>query len=398
MARLKILLAQHGRPAPAGLLAALRDQGFEVETTRNQADTWIALRAGGHHAVLLMPLGRDPLAPEFSSLLPGPDGPDAPALLVLTDDPGFLAEHIDRIDEYLSPDDAPGAIAGRVVLGVARRRARERLLRESSTDFKTGLPNDRRFAEQCRIECARAEREEHPLSLLLIDLDEFKRINDEHDHDFGDHALRQLADTLRAGLRPFDTPARKGGDEFAVLLPHTSLAQAANIAERLRGSVAQLQLDHGGHRRRLTISLGVATWLPKGGETFEQALLGADKALLSAKALGRNRVELHVPAPAGPAGQPPQDLASQRRGVPEAAPPPRPASPPAAPRPPASRSHPAQPARPPVSPAPPPPGSPPGSPPASQPASQPASSPPPARRRAKPGSRSARGNPPADGE
>ena len=296
-----VLLALHGAQAPPALADGLRSEGLEVLVTRNLADTWNALREEGPEAVVLVPVDPRARSTELASLLQPPAGVLPPAVLVLTADPMALTERAEALDDFVHPGESVAHLAARVHFGVARRRAYQRLLEASTTDFKTGLANDRRFAEECHIETARAVREGHPLSVLLIDLDDFKAINDEHDHDFGDHALRRLADTLREHLRPFDTPARKGGDEFAVLLPHTSLEQATSIAERLRATVADLQLEHGGHRRKLTITLGVATWHPDRDESIEQVLLAADKALLAAKDGGRNRVGVHPDGAAPPA-------------------------------------------------------------------------------------------------
>jgi diguanylate cyclase (GGDEF)-like protein len=180
------------------------------------------------------------------------------------------------------------------------------------------------------METARGLREERPVGVLVIDLDEFKTINDDHDHVFGDYVLRKVAEVLRGALRPFDTAARMGGDEFAVLLPGTTVEAARRIAERLRLAVAALVLRQGGHETGASITIGAASWDPKGDEPFEETLRGADRALLSAKRAGRNRVAVYagpVPddleledeegegePPAGE-GEPPAPTARRARGA-----------------------------------------------------------------------------------
>ncbi len=307
-----LLLALHAPLPGRDLAAELRAEGLDPEISRNLADTWAAVRDRPPRAVLLSPVHEDGDSAELLSLLRPADGSRVPpTLLVLTDRPEFLDVRAADIDGFVAPDEPAPRLARRIRHAVARHEARqalaeerESLLRASSTDFKTGLANDRRFAEACRIEHARAIRENHWLGVVMIDLDEFKSINDDHDHLFGDHVLKELADTLRAGLRPFDTPARKGGDEFAVLLPSADLDASRAIAERLRAAFAERELRHGGHRRRATITLGVAAWHPEGETEFEDVLLAADQALLAAKEAGRNRV-----------------FASERGGEPAAAPP-----------------------------------------------------------------------------
>lgn len=301
MDEFQILLALHAPLPGRDLAAQLRALGFSVEVSRNQADTWVALRDRPPHAVLLAPLQESVDSAELLSLLSRrASGDTHPALLVLTDRPGFLDDRAGEIDDFLDPADPVDLLARRLIYAIARQTVRRRLADEkrrlqlaSSTDFKTGLANDRQFSETCRIECARAIRENHWLGVLMIDLDDFKAINDHHDHDFGDHVLLQLAETLRAGLRPFDTPARKGGDEFAVLLPSADLETARTIAERLRSTFAEQEIIHGGHSSHASITIGVAAWHPDSEETIGQVLRHADRALLAAKNSGRNRVLAH---------------------------------------------------------------------------------------------------------
>ena len=305
MDELQILLALHAPVPGRDLASQLRALGLSVEVSRNQADTWVALRDRPPHAVLLAPSQETGNSAELLSLFRSrAAGAASPAVVVLTDRPGFLDDRAEDIDDFLSPEDSADHIVRRLVYAIARQAARlrladekEHLLRASTTDFKTGLANDRQFSEACRIECARAVRENHWLGVLMIDLDHFKTINDQHDHNFGDHVLLKLADTLRDGLRPFDTPARKGGDEFAVLLPSANLESSRTIAERLRASFSALELRQGGHHARSSITVGVAAWHPESEESIEMVLAKADRALLAAKDSGRNRVRVHGDLP-----------------------------------------------------------------------------------------------------
>ncbi len=176
------------------------------------------------------------------------------------------------------------------------RRADElnaRLEQMLHTDTLTGLKNRRAFESVMDTEWRRCRREQTPLSLLMIDIDLFKRFNDRHGHPAGDGCLRQVAAAIGAELqRPGDLAARIGGEEFVLLLPATSQAGASLVAERVRAAVARVAIVHrdsvlGG----VTVSIGVATRMPSDRITNPEALVdAADQALYSAKELGRNCV------------------------------------------------------------------------------------------------------------
>ncbi len=310
----RLLLARHQPGTADGLAAALDGLpalGFTVEDSRNMAVTWVTVRDRPPEAVLLAPLSRDVASAEFLSLIELCSAHGGPALLVLTDDPEFLVGRIDGIDDFLPTDISAERAARRVRFALARRRVvshlrgeRERLLQQSITDYKTGLYNDRHFAERGASELSRSRRQDLPLAVLMIDFDGFKAINDVHGHGFGDHALATFAVALRSRLRDFDIAARMGGDEFAVLLPSTRLEDAIGIAERLRAAVTGLDLTHDGRRAALSVSIGVAGWLPPEPHTLEQVLAQADAALLAAKAEARGRIGVHEHGAPRVLGQP----------------------------------------------------------------------------------------------
>ena len=156
----------------------------------------------------------------------------------------------------------------------------------SIRDPLTGLSNRRYFIQAFADELARISRRQASLSLIFLDLDRFKRINDSHGHQVGDQVLQATAAHLRSCCRPYDTPARWGGEEFIILLPDTDEQEAALFAERIRSSLQE------GLSPTIpfpvTISIGVAQYLP--GESLESLVDRADKALYLAKQAGRNRV------------------------------------------------------------------------------------------------------------
>lgn len=157
------------------------------------------------------------------------------------------------------------------------------LLEMSRTDPLTGLRNQRGFEERLPGELARAVRYREPLSLLVLDLDDLKGINDSRGHHAGDLALRALADALLLGARQTDFAARVGGDEFVLLAPRTDAQAAAALGERIRALVSAQAVDG------LTVSVGVAT-MGAGSATHGFLRELADSALYEAKRQGRNRV------------------------------------------------------------------------------------------------------------
>jgi len=156
----------------------------------------------------------------------------------------------------------------------------------AAIDALTGLHNRRWLDETFSRQVERAVRSGRPLTVLLIDIDHFKRLNDERGHQAGDEALREVSTTLAAAVRPRDSLARYGGEEFAVLVPDVDGQQAVQVAERLREAVASRALPAAG-RTTVTISVGVAVKRPE--DTLALMLGRADAALYRAKQAGRNR-------------------------------------------------------------------------------------------------------------
>ena len=165
----------------------------------------------------------------------------------------------------------------------------EEIYQLATHDALTELCNRRHFAELADKEIARAMRHGRPLSLCILDVDLFKPINDRHGHIRGDEVLRQVAAVLRRHARSDDVAARIGGEEFALLLPECTAADAAMLADRLREAVARTMFAPGGEAQRITVSIGVAALAPH--RDSRQALMAAaDAALYRAKSEGRNRV------------------------------------------------------------------------------------------------------------
>jgi diguanylate cyclase (GGDEF)-like protein len=172
------------------------------------------------------------------------------------------------------------------------QRLHDRVAGQAITDGLTGLSNQRRFRQTIAKEVERARRFERPLSLLMLDLDDFKRINDTHGHLQGDQVLKEIARVLTQESRGVDEPARYGGEEFAIALPETGIEGAMEMAERLRARIERtsIRLEDGrGDPLRITVSIGVAG-TPEQEPDPQGLLAAADEALYRAKAAGKNRV------------------------------------------------------------------------------------------------------------
>jgi diguanylate cyclase (GGDEF)-like protein len=173
----------------------------------------------------------------------------------------------------------------------ARLRDREARLHEiARTDPLTGVSNRRRFLEVFAVEFERAQRYGGELSCVMLDLDHFKSINDRYGHVVGDRVLVAAAEAFRSSLRTADVIARWGGEEFALLLPHTNLAGAQAVAERCRRTLEEAVIATEGVEVGVTVSVGVSGFPGDGLDSPDSLMRSADAALYEAKSRGRNRV------------------------------------------------------------------------------------------------------------
>jgi diguanylate cyclase (GGDEF)-like protein len=191
----------------------------------------------------------------------------------------------------LAPESAAflGQVANQAHIVMENSRLFERVRDLSIRDGVTNLYNHRHIMELVKSELERARRYEHPFSVLMIDIDHFKKVNDEHGHTAGDAVLREVAGLLLDGMRVVDVLGRYGGEEFLAILPGTAYEEAVQTAERLRGRVGSHTFRVEGQEVRVTVSIGVAT-CPRLGACGAPGLVHeADKALYRAKDAGRDR-------------------------------------------------------------------------------------------------------------
>ena len=183
-----------------------------------------------------------------------------------------------------------GVLAEQLSLALGNLRLQETLRSRSERDPLTDLYNRRHLELSAERELARANRHNHSLSLIMLDVDHFKQFNDTHGHDAGDAVLREVAHVLKRHTRTEDIACRFGGEEFLMLLPGCPMEDAYQKAEAIREAIAQLRVSVGGAAlSRITASLGIATY-PQHGEKLDELIRAADAALYKAKAAGRNQI------------------------------------------------------------------------------------------------------------
>ncbi|OGQ18030.1 MAG: hypothetical protein A3B70_06355 [Deltaproteobacteria bacterium RIFCSPHIGHO2_02_FULL_40_11] len=217
-----------------------------------------------------------------------------PAVIVLTKDD--TAQNIRdlfnlKISDCLTQPVALSTLIQSIKSGITYRESSLYGIR----DLLTGLYNRYAFKEILQRETDRARRYQRHLSLLMVDIDYFKKINDTYGHLVGDHVLEEVSDVLRSAVRKIDVISRFGGEEFAILLPETTIGHATLLAERIRKKIEAYDYTHLIGDLRLTVSVGISNFHTPGQKSDVVLLNAADQALYAAKKEGRNKVCISVP-------------------------------------------------------------------------------------------------------
>jgi two-component system, cell cycle response regulator len=288
----RVLIAHPSDTARQGLRGVLESVGGAVAEAASRDDVLTTARTAGADVLLL----HGALDCALSELKTDPDL--FRIAVVLVDSAADVAAAVDALEhgahDVLREDARPGEIVARVAAARRAGEMQEQLLtREHDLeamayyDELTGVANRRFAVRQLHALLSRARRHDQELSVVLLDADRFKALNDRHGHGAGDDVLRGLADRLRSRVREEDVVARFGGEEFLVILPDTGASGAATAAEDLREAVAAQPFAVGRIALALTVSVGWATW---GGEPLERLIARADRGLYAAKEAGRDCV------------------------------------------------------------------------------------------------------------
>ncbi|HSP20150.1 MAG TPA: diguanylate cyclase, partial [Myxococcaceae bacterium] len=304
----KILVVDDSRTQLDWLVRVLEREGYQVGTAGDGKDAIRKVRGDPPDLVLL------------DMILPDMDGLEVLRIIKARGDEEFIpvillsvkSDLDSRVsglrigaDDFLAKPFAEAEILARCAamlriksLQDQLRRTQQKLAEQAITDELTGLKNRRAFDERLAEEFRRAQRYSDPVSLIMLDLDLFKRVNDQYGHPFGDVVLRGAAERIRTSTRDPDICARYGGEEFAVILPKTHLSGALSVAERVwkqRGDQEYVPQVGGapGKPIRVTASLGIAFYPSKDISSPELLLRFADEALYQAKRAGRNTICLY---------------------------------------------------------------------------------------------------------
>jgi diguanylate cyclase (GGDEF)-like protein len=222
---------------------------------------------------------------------------------------GVLALHAKASEAFTAHDERLlRALAAQVAVALENARLYELAM----VDGLTGLFVRRYFDARLAEEVERSRRFGTEFSVVMFDLDDFKRLNDRHGHPVGDRVLRAAADVIRRQMRGVDTAARYGGEEFAIILPRTGLLDAHKQAERVRKELEELSVPTDAGPIGITASLGIAAFPASGAADGGDLVVRADTALYRAKRTGKNRVELYWPE--GQGGERPPLKVAERVG------------------------------------------------------------------------------------
>jgi diguanylate cyclase (GGDEF)-like protein len=298
-----VMVMNHNRDPLDELTAALMRNGYEVRVGDSLAQSHRLAGEVRPAVVVLNPLVLCAGGVELELLEDLQRADDPVPVILLVDDLRALADARDLkvpFRDFVLKPMAPQEVVHRVELALQTRsrirglenRARE-LESQVSVDFKTGLISELYMKRILSREWKRAQRHQNPLSLMLIDVDNFKGVNDTTEYAFGDEVLRRVADALQGNVRETDFAARFGGDEFCVLLPQTTPAEAVQTALRIRQRIAGMVVQGAGYQCQVTVSIGVDSYDGRKASSIDQLRRNANRALQDSKQRGKNQVWLY---------------------------------------------------------------------------------------------------------
>jgi diguanylate cyclase (GGDEF)-like protein len=198
-------------------------------------------------------------------------------------------------DDYITKPFSFSELLARVRVGSRVVQYQQHLEHQALVDSLTGLFNRGAFERKMEEEFERAQRYHHPLSVLLLDVDNFKVVNDTYGHHWGDEVLKKIAELLKSKTRRSDYPARYGGEEFVLILPETDLESALNVEAKVRAEIKAAILGTKARSFSITVSAGVSSTCNKQYSNWHQLLEDADQALYLAKSRGKDRAEVFIP-------------------------------------------------------------------------------------------------------
>ena len=319
----RVLVVEDSPTQAQWLAQVLAGEGYQVRVAADGREAIRGVRTDPPDLVLLDMILPDMNGLEVLRFIKSPSGDQFIPVILLSVKSDLDSRVVGLrlgADDFLAKPYADAEIKARAAamlriksLQDQLRGAKAQLERLSVTDGLTGLYNHLHFGKRLGEEFARSQRYSDPLSLIMLDLDHFKRVNDEHGHPFGDRVLRGTAELMTTSFRGSDVCARYGGEEFAVILPYTLVQGAQAVAERFVKKVREKTYPiEGGNTLggnpvevRVTVSAGIASFPSEGVDSQETLVKLADEALYRAKSEGRDRTCLYRPESPRPAGDGP---------------------------------------------------------------------------------------------
>jgi diguanylate cyclase (GGDEF)-like protein len=311
----RIALLNHRGEALQAFSAWFQDHGWQVRSSNSPTESAQLITQQQFQAVVVAPLTLSPETLEWQQLLPRlSPSQDLPWLILPWLDArpsrvGSLLQGLGALADWLPAPFLGSEAEARVLnllrlqeLLTTRQQRCEALAAQLIVDHKTELANDRHFRNRLSEEFARSQRHEAAFTVMLIDIDDFKQINDQTSYEFGDTVLRTIAEVIRQSVRNIDIPARIGGDEFAVLMPNTNLEEGVGVANRILASIDGLVVRENSTQAAVRLSIGTSTYEGRGLTEATQVFLQANEALKAAKSAGKNRVYFYDPMHGSPAG------------------------------------------------------------------------------------------------
>jgi two-component system cell cycle response regulator len=299
----RVLVLNHRREPLQPIVQALRRAGLRVTEARSLGESQRALDEAQPQVLILNPVVVKAGGVELGLAEQQQSVRKPVPVLLLVDDLHALEATQDLkvpIRDFVLKPASPDEVVLRVEAVLRTRAELHRLISrtreledQAATDQKTGLFTDRYFRQILHVEFKRALRHSTPLSMLWIDIDDFKSINDSTSYEFGDEVLRYVATALRNGIRETDYAARFGGDEFTLLLPHTTPAEAVQTAIRIRRKIAGQIVQAHGFSQTVTLSVGIDTYAGRADSSADELRARANKALHVAKRNGKDQVWLY---------------------------------------------------------------------------------------------------------
>jgi len=275
----------------------LGELGYEILSTCDGLEAWEIMQEPEAPSLVIsdwMMPAMDGL--ELCERIRRMDKPDYTYFILLTakgDKKDVIKGLESGADDFITKPFDRGELKFRVKIGERIINLEHRITQLANTDFLTGALNRRAFMARMEEEISRSIREDKEFSLILTDIDHFKKVNDTHGHQVGDLVLQKFSTELSENMRPYDFVGRYGGEEFIACLPGINMEQAGLTAERMRLNVESIQFSFPDNRSlpvQITASFGVASFKPMSHESLDSIIKRADDALYRAKSEGRNRV------------------------------------------------------------------------------------------------------------